>query len=525
MRAERVLKLPIVVTAQQMADIDRYTIETLGVPGMVLMENAGVCVVREICALIGDVRDRRILVLCGKGNNGGDGFVVARYLRDMGACVSVVLLGERRLLKGDAKHNSDIYEKLGGTVHEIKAAAELPDTSAFDLIVDALLGTGVQGQLKTPLSDVVRYANAASCPVVAVDLPTGINADTGEVYGECIQATVTVTMAHIKRGLLFYPGRSRAGKVVTAEIGIPRSVAFEKGFNSFLVTAGYVQEVLPVRAGDAYKNRCGQVLLLAGSVGMTGAAALSAEAVLRSGAGMAILGIPESLNSILEAKLTEVMTLPLPETDAQSLAAEAASKLTEKLTWANVLAVGPGLTTHTETRKLVFDLLGRTQKTVVLDADGLNCFQGEADLLKAFPAELILTPHPGELARLLDCDACDILARPVDYAARAADELQAVVVLKTAPTVVAAPDGSTFINTSGNPGMATAGMGDVLTGVIAGLAAQQMSPLQAAVAGVYLHGLAGDLAKESLGEYGLLAGDVLRQVPQAIKQTREAKSS
>ncbi len=521
MDCEKYRLMPAVVTANEMAEIDRYTIDSIGIPGMVLMENAGVCVVQEIKRLLDSVKDKNVLVLCGKGNNGGDGFVVSRHLRNMGTQVTTIVFGRKDKIKGDAKTNLDIYEKVGGEVLWETTPEHIGNLASIDLIVDALLGTGVQGPLKSPLDEIVHLINRAHCPVVAIDLPTGMHADTGQIYGECVNATVTVTMAHPKMGLLFYPGKKHAGDVVVADIGIPHHIVCEKDIKSFQITNDYVREMLPKRPQDTYKNKCGHVLLLAGSAGLTGAATLSSEAVLRAGAGMAVLGIPESLNVIMEQKLTEVMTLPLPETDEHTISVKALEQLGEKLQWAEVLAIGPGLSTHSETCKLVFELLQNEDKTIVLDADGINCFANNRERLRSSQSQIIITPHPGELARLFKCRASDISSNVIEYVTKAAAELNVTVVLKTAPTVIASPEGDVYINSTGNAGMATAGMGDVLTGVIAGLAAQGMRCLSAAISGVYLHGFAGDLAQRNLGEFGMIAGDVLKYVPEALKEIQQ----
>lgn len=510
--------LDLVVTAKEMAEIDRTTIEDIGIPGMVLMENAGAKIVAVIRAEIGETAGKSVFVACGKGNNGGDGYVVARYLLNQGAAVKLLLTADPKSLKGDAAQNYQILQKLGGNFLTTRNDEWRQACASADLIVDALLGTGVTGALKTELAEIVTQINQASAKVVAVDLPTGMNTDTGAVSGECVQADHTVTMGHLKRGLLFSPGREKAGKVHVADIGFPARVSAESGVKCYRTTEAFVRKILPQRSRDTFKNRCGQVFLLAGSVGMTGAATLSSEAAMRVGAGMALLGAPASLNPILEQKLTEIMTLPLPETERHSLSFQAIAAIEEKLDWATVLAVGPGLTTHPDSGKLVRWLLEKVDKPVVLDADGLNCLAGQAAFLKEARAQLVLTPHPGELSRLTGKSTKDLLADPISAASQAAADFDCVVILKGGPTVIAAPDGRTFINATGNSGMATAGMGDVLTGVIAGLAAQGLLPLDAAVAGVYLHGLAGDLAYSELGAAGLIAGDLLRKLPLAIQQ-------
>ncbi|MFQ5650099.1 MAG: NAD(P)H-hydrate dehydratase [bacterium] len=508
----------LVFTAREMAEVDRTTIEDIGIPGMVLMEHAGLKVVSVILDVLGDSEGKKIVVVCGKGNNGGDGYVVARHLLNRGAQVKVVLVADPKEVKGDAAQNLRILTHLQAKVETFSRNKHGREIASADFIVDALLGTGVAGALKPKFAELVELINNSPAPVISVDLPTGMATDTGAVFGGCVRADHTVTLGHLKRGLLFSPAREHAGTVHVADIGFPPGVSRGSGVTCFRTSREYIKQVLPVRRKDAFKNRCGQVLLLAGSAGMTGAATLSSEAVLRIGAGLAMLGIPKSLNPVLEQKLIEVMTLPLPETDDQSLSFQATEFLPPRLKWADVLAVGPGLTTHPESVKLVNWLLANYDKTTVLDADGLNCLATDPDVLSTRKCNLILTPHPGELSRLAKIGSKEILADPLEVARKVAADLDAVMVLKGAPTVVAAADGQAFVNSTGNPGMATAGMGDVLTGVIAGLAAQGLSPLDAAVAGVYLHGAAGDLAKSKLGEAGLLAGDVLHQLPRAMQQ-------
>ncbi|MFQ5821833.1 MAG: NAD(P)H-hydrate dehydratase, partial [Candidatus Heimdallarchaeota archaeon] len=481
--------LPLVVTAKEIAAMDRKTIEELGIPGIVLMENAGRKVVSVIRKMLGTVKDKKVAIFCGKGNNGGDGYVVARYLSSMGAQLTVLLAGESQQVKGDAAQNLNLLSKLGIPVLPISLSEHAEGVFGAHLIVDALLGTGVSGPVKGLIADIVDLINGQRAPKVAIDLPTGLESDTGAISGACVKADATVTMGHIKRGLLFSPGREHAGRVFVANIGIPQQVSRQIGVRCFQLRAKYIQNVLPIRPLNMFKNRCGQVFLLAGSVGLTGAATLSSEATLRIGAGMALLGIPKSLNSIVEERLTEVMTLPLPETDSQSISYEAKQQISDKFQWTDVLAIGPGLTTHAHSVKLVNWVLDKFDKPIVLDADAINCLRDEADILKRAKGTLILTPHPGELSRIIGSSTKDILANPVEIVKDTAKKLNVILVLKGAPTVVGSPDGYTFINSTGNPGMATAGMGDVLTGVIAGLVAQGMSPLDGALAGVYLHGL------------------------------------
>lgn len=510
--------LDLVVTASEMAEIDRLAIENVGIPGDVLMENAGGKVAEVIVNHANILPDAHVVILCGKGNNGGDGYVVARYLLDKGAQVTAISTNVCADLKGSAALNCENLHKLGVSVLQLDVREHVSLLQQAQLVVDALLGTGVTGPLRTDLAAIVEAVNSCGAPVVAIDLPTGMETDTGQVPGACIRADWTVTMGHLKRGLLFSPAREHAGQIFVADIGFPKKVARESGVRCYRINENYIRSVLPQRGRDSFKNRCGQVLVLAGSVGMTGAAVLTSNATLRAGAGLAVLGIPESLNPIVAAKLTEVMTLPLPETEEQSLSFEATAALSEKLQWADVLAVGPGLTVHEDSIRLVKWLLQTCDKPMVLDADALNCLQGAGDSIRKSKADLVLTPHPGELSRLTGISTKEIVSDPVETVKKVAADLGVILVLKGAPTVVGSPDGYTFINATGNPGMATAGMGDVLTGVLAGLVAQGMSVLDGAIAAVYLHGLAGDLAAEEVGQAGLLAGNVADFLPLALKQ-------
>lgn len=512
------IDFPVVTTAAEMAAMDRRTIEDYGLVGLALMENAGRSVVGAMADHFGRLHDRRVAIFCGKGNNGGDGYVVARYLQKYGSQPSVYLLGSADEIGGDARTNLQIIQRMGLPIHPPGDWDPVGACQSADIVVDALLGTGVKGPLKGELAEIVEAINASRAPTVAIDLPTGVETDSGRVEGAAVRATLTVTMGALKRGLCFSPGREHAGRVFVADIGFPKGAVQEVGARTWYVDRGSARRLLPERAPNIHKNACGQVLIVAGSAGKTGAAALCSEAVLRVGAGMAILAIPESLNPILEQLLVEVMTLPVPGSDAGTFSVEAKPALAEYLDWADVVATGPGLTTHTDVQQLVEWLIQEYPKPLVMDADALNCLAGRRQVLKKRRSATVITPHPGELSRLLGKPTKNVLADPVEVARATASELDVVVVLKGAPTVVAAPEGDVYINGSGNPGMATAGMGDVLTGMITGLLAQGLPHTEAAVLGVFAHGLAGDLACEKLGVHGMIAKDVLHQLPTALHQ-------
>ena len=520
------MKVP---TAAEMREIDRLASVSYGVPGVVLMENAGMAVarqVREMCR--GDLHGRKICVFSGRGNNGGDGFVVARALTNQGAQVKVIFCGDRSKVSGDAAVNLEIISRMGIEVWETAGERDWDRVRiavAFaDCLVDALLGTGFQGAVGAPMDQAVELINGSGKPVVAVDIPSGVDADTGEVRGPAVRADVTVTLALPKPGLLLYPGASYAGRIVIADIGIPFPLLTRKEIRQTAVTPPLVRRSFPARAPDAHKGTCGRVLVVAGSRGMTGAAALCAQAAVRCGAGLVTLGIAESLQPLMAVKLTEVMTRSLPEIPGAGLAEEAALVIDELLAGRDVLAIGPGLGRDPATQEVVREVLRLARRPLVIDADGLNALAGATDLLKDAEVMPVLTPHPGEMAALTGLDIAEVNRDRIGVARDAAEAWGSIVVLKGARTVVAFPDGEVYINLTGNSGMATGGMGDVLTGVIAGLIAQGLTSHEAAVAGVYLHGLSGDLVA-ARGAIGLTAGDVAAGLPAAIAHLMAGKAA
>lgn len=519
---ELLASLPRVVTAAEMAAIDRYTIDTLGLPGRVLMENAGRAVFELLRAHFHPLARKRAAVFCGKGNNGGDGFVIARLLNEAGVDCDTFFLGKKNDLPEDARANFLLLERLGNAIHALRAEGPLPDLTRYDFLIDALLGTGVRGALQGTLAQLVQHLNHSERPLIAVDLPTGMNADTGAVEGPCLRARMTVTLGARKQGLLFSPGREHAGELHVVDIGFP-AIAYEMAAGqTYLLQRKSMSQWLPERANDAFKNRVGQILVIAGSRGFGGAARLTATAALRAGAGLVVLAAPESLLTAIEAATAEVIKLPLPEHEG-AIASDAINLLHERLGWANVVALGPGLGTSAAAKELVRHVLRTFTGIVVLDADGINVLAGELEILHKSASRIILTPHPGELKRLLSYAPTWLAEAPIATARRVAKELGHVLVLKGAPTVIGLPSEEVLINSTGNAGMATAGSGDVLSGLIAGLAGQGLAPAKAASLGVYLHGLAGDFECKQLGMWSMLASDILNQVPQAFLQIAAAR--
>jgi NAD(P)H-hydrate epimerase len=520
-----------IVTADEMKWCDRTTIEDIGIPGLVLMENAGTAVVRFVRETLGDLAGKHIAVFCGKGNNGGDGFVVARRLAGAGSRVSVILTAPPAELKGDALANFSVLKKIANRVLPAISIQRysrnaLEQLGHADGIVDAIFGTGFSGKVRQPLVDLINWINGQSVPVFAIDVPSGINATNGVVENAAIRATETITFGLCKTGLLLNNGQANAGTVRVADIGIPRVVTESKTLSpTYLVHQGDVRDILPQRPKTAHKYSVGKVLVIAGSRGYTGAAALCATAALRSGAGAVMLGTPEAVYPILARKLSEVIVIPLPSTDYGTLSLKSYGMLKPRIEWADVIAMGPGLSQSPETQSLVIELLNEIKGRIVLDADGLNAVAGAgAALLKKLKSDVILTPHSGEFARLARKPSQEVDQNRIDLPRLFARQSGVTVVLKGAPTVTATSDGFVYVNSTGNPGMATVGSGDVLTGIISGLWAQGTSPGGAAFGGVYLHGLAGDIAKQEFGERSLIAGDMIDCLPRAFSSVERGES-
>jgi hydroxyethylthiazole kinase-like uncharacterized protein yjeF len=505
-----------VVSSQEMRELDKYTIEKIAIPGMVLMENAAKATFQVIEKILADEPTSRVAVFCGKGNNGGDGFVIGRYLWNMGAEVKIFLVGEETDLKGDAKHNFNIIKKLGLDISFLSKKSELSRIlkSPPDLVIDALLGTGISGAVYGFMKDVIDLINQLPCPVIAVDIPSGLNSDTAAVNGVAVQAEVTVTMALPKYCHVFYPAKSFVGDLYIADIGIPNSVT-----DSFNLRVQIIEKsdiVLPPRPADTHKYRCGKVAVLAGSKGYTGAAALTSEAALKAGAGLIVLGIPDELNPILEMKLTEVITKPYRNS---SFSDPAETAISELLDWCDVLAIGPGLGRTVSTQQAIINLLKSFRKPAVIDADALFALSQFPELLKRPHGKWILTPHHGEFMRFFrELAKSEFQSHFVQLAQEFAQKFRLTLLLKGAPSLVASPDGNVFVNSTGNSGLASGGTGDVLTGLVAGLWAQGLEPASAAFTANYLHGLCADDIAAERTAYALTAGDIIETYGATLKK-------
>jgi ADP-dependent NAD(P)H-hydrate dehydratase / NAD(P)H-hydrate epimerase len=508
-----------VLNSAQMREADRRTIDEIGIPSLVLMENAGRQAVAAMEAMYSDLLERQVAVLCGRGNNGGDGFVIARTLIQRGADVAVFLIGRVAEVRGDARVNLEILGRLGLTVVEVadSQAWELHVSEVTDctLIVDAIFGTGLNAPVSGFIESVIADVNASGIPVVAIDLPSGLSADSPDPIGPSIDAGLTITIAAPKLPLVLPPGELRAGDIVIADIGIPAGVLDNvDGPRVELLTRGTMRELVTPRSADSHKGDYGRVLLVSGSVGKTGAAHLAALGALRSGAGLVTVATPTSCQPVLAAMAPEYMTEALLD-GPEGLDIDEAERVVDMAR--DVIAIGPGLGQAQATREFVRQVVDRATMPLVVDADGLNAFAGDPDRLTGREGrDIIITPHPGEMARLVGMSTDEVQANRLRVARDFAVSNHLFVVLKGHRTLIATPDGKVFINPTGNPGMATGGTGDVLTGMIAAWLAQLLDPEAACKLAVYLHGLAGDLAEADDGEVAMTSGDLAAHLGDAM---------
>ena len=501
-----------VTTPEEMRKIDQAVIEGLGIPGCVLMELAGKGCVDALLEEYGDVEGEKVVVVCGLGNNGGDGFVVARRLHSLGADVEIVLLGEEERIKGDARIYLEVAKKLN---IPFTTPESIDDAS---IVVDAIFGTGFRGKPEGIFEEVIKRINDSDAFVLAVDIPSGVSGRTGEVEGEAVRADLTATMGLPKRGLLLFPGREYAGRIYVVDIAIPSQVLENAEVSLYMTEAEDVKSILPERPAWGHKGTFGKVLCICGSRGFTGAASLTSMSALVAGCGLSYLVIPASLNPVLEEKLTEVITIPAPEEDGV-LSEEAYGLIKEWIEKCDVVAIGPGLSTRETTGRLVERIVSEMEKPCVIDADGLNLLRGKSKILKG-KKNIIITPHPGEFSRLTGKSIQELQRDRVESAREFAIESGINVLFKGAPTIIASHDGRCYLNPTGNSGLGSGGTGDVLTGLIAGFMAQGVPPFESGVVSAYIHGRAGDLAKEELTEYSLTASDVLSCVPLVLKELK-----
>jgi len=525
-----------VITADEMREIDRISIEEYGIPGIVLMERAGLAVALKVKEFY---PDKKILVLCGGGNNGGDGLVAARNLHNRGFKVSVLIFAKKNSLSPDCNAQYQIAKKIGIPVEFRKDLNERDVHGA--VLIDAVFGTGLSRPVKGSLAGVFAFINDSDVPVVAVDVPSGISSDTGEILGEAIMADYTVTFGLAKRGHLLYPGAEYTGRLFVEDIGFPAKLLTSEKINVDMIDREMVSGLISLRPKYSHKGDYGHVLIVAGSRGKTGAALMAAKACLRSGSGLVTLAVPESLMNIFQGRVTEEMTLPLPDDGSGVLSSKAIDVIlnfaAQKI---DVIAIGPGIGVSNDTEKIMNELIQKSTVPMVIDADAINSIapphpplgkggqrggisKRAIGLLRKAKSPIVITPHPGEMARLLSQESekeikIKIEKDRIDTAMSFSKETGTYLVLKGVPTIVTEPEGRAFINTTGNPGMATAGTGDVLTGIIASLLGQSLNPVNASLLGVYIHGFAGDMAAKGKGEHSLIATDIIDSLPDAFVQ-------
>ncbi len=509
-----------VFTGEEMRRLDERAIRELGIPGATLMENAGRGAADAALAWLAGAkrpaRSSRVVIVCGKGGNAGDGFVVARVLRRRGVRCDVLLTAPARALRGEAAGTLRELEETGLRPRLITEAAAIGHLLArADLIVDALLGTGGRGAPDGVVAGVIDAVNASGRPVLALDIPSGLPADGGAPAHAAVRADVTVTFAGLKRGLVMPPGRELAGRVCVADIGVP-APEVSRGITTFLLEPADVARHFPRRDRAAHKGVYGHLLVVAGSIGKTGAAALAADGALRAGAGLVTVATAASQQPIVAGLMVEAMTAPLAEGAPGCIGQGAWDVVTELVASRDAVAVGPGVGLDPETQELVRRLVVEGRVPMVIDADGLTALARHLEILKSAPAPRCLTPHPGEMARLLGASVAEVQRDRIAVARDFATSYRAHVVLKGAVSVIAAPDGTVLLNPTGNPGMASGGTGDVLTGVVGALLARGLAPSDALASAVYLHGLAGDIAAARIGEESLIARDVVAALPEAF---------
>lgn len=507
-------------TNEQMHQIDKIAIREFGIPGIILMENAGFAVVSEIVDFL--PKEKRVVMICGHGNNGGDGFVIARHLHMLKYNVTVFFVGYPEQLSGDAEVNYIIIKKLKIDMHEIHSEKEMQELfvelTRCDLIVDCLFGTGLNSNVIGIDAKVIEAINDAKSMTLSVDIPSGINGDNGKVMKTAVYAEKTVTFGLPKMGNLMFPGAEHNGELIIKDIGIPDIAAKDVKMNTAVITRHMVSELIPKRQLNSHKGVYGKAKMIAGSMSMAGAAILATKAALRTGLGLARLYVPDSINHIMKTAVPELITIPFQELRKGVIGINHIETILKDAPDSDVFTIGPGCGISFELEEIVKNVLENITCPIILDADALNVLAKNVSVLEKKLGTVIVTPHIGEMSRLAELSVEEVLDNPVRVARNFATTWGVIVVLKSARTVVAAPDGTVYININGNSGMSTAGAGDVLTGIITGLVGQGLNPLDATIAGVYIHGRAGDQVAEQIGEYGLLAGDLVERLPYTIKE-------
>ncbi|MDP7556034.1 MAG: NAD(P)H-hydrate dehydratase [Nitrospinota bacterium] len=510
-----------ILTAKEMREVDRKSIEDYGIPGPVLMENAGIQTVIALEDKFNSLTQKNVSVFAGKGNNGGDGAVVARHLFNKKVKVEIFLFAKKDDTSHDAKINLDLAQKMGIPIHEVESLDKLKTFKSHlahaHIFIDALLGTGITPPVKGVLQSVISFLNDLNKFTLAIDIPSGLSSDHGNVEGKTFKADMTVTFCRPKRCHFLYPAADLVGELKVVDISIPDKIVRNEKIKVHTIDRNDIGFLFQERKRSSHKGTYGHLLVIGGSTGKGGAAAMAGLSALRIGTGLVTLAVPQSVNSSIEMNPIEVMSIPLPETQEGSIDIAAKDKLLESINGKSSVLIGPGLSTQQETIELLLMIIPEIKVPLLIDADGLNCLADHLEILKKVKVQVIITPHPGEMSRLARKTVKDVQADRIGIAQKFAVDYNVIVVLKGAGTIIALPDGSTFINTTGNPGMASAGTGDVLAGMAAGLLAQNITPADASKAAVYLHGFAGDRVSQKKSQVSLIASDLIEVIPSIFK--------
>jgi NAD(P)H-hydrate epimerase len=511
------------VTASEMKEIDRVTTDKYGISPSILMENAGINTVMAILNDTGSVTFKKVYVFCGDGNNGGDGFVIARHLKSEGALVNIIFCGDEKKLTSESMINYEAAKYYGIEIFKVSSIKDLEQITDnivdADIIIDALIGTGLKSEVKELIARVIVFINNLGKYTVSVDIPSGIDADTGNVMGVAVRANLTVTFGLPKIGTTIYPGLEYVGKLVVSDINFPPQLLSIPRKN-ILITSELIPPLLPYRHPNANKGHFGPILIIGGSKGMGGAVALTAKAALKTGAGIVTVAIPESLHDSIKSSSDEVIVATLKEIDGGFISADNIKRIIELVEKAKIVVIGPGLGRKKETQTLVLKLIQEIDKPLILDADGINAVSEDKKYLKNIKKDVIITPHLGEMSRITGIEIEDIIKDKIKIIKDFIKEYKINVLLKDGRSIIGDVEGNIYINTTGNSGMATPGAGDVLSGIIAALAAHNMPLHQAAIVGNFIHGMAGDLLLNEISEEGIIAGDIINKIPVVIKNLK-----
>lgn len=508
-----------------MKEIDRKAMGDYGIPGTVLMENAGIQTVIALEKKFHNISQKKVAVFAGKGNNGGDGAVVARHLHNKGIKVDIFLFAKKEDTSPDSKINMNIAQKIGVTIHELKNFDHLKSFKTqlihSHIFIDALLGTGITPPVKGILQSAIPFLNDLNKFILSIDIPSGLNSDHGNVDGEVVRADMTVTFCRPKRCHFLYPAAEYVGELKVVDISIPDKIISAENIKVQTVDQKDILFLLNKRKPASHKGTYGHLLVIGGSTGKGGAAAMASLSALRIGTGLVSLAVPESLNASIETNLLEVMSIPLPETDQGSIDISGKDIIIKSLKNKSAVLIGPGISTYSKTVEFLLAVISEIKVPLIIDADGLNCLSGHLDILKKSKESVIITPHPGEMSRLTGKPVNEVQADRIGIAQGFASDYNVYVILKGAGTIIANPKGDTFINTTGNPGMATAGTGDVLAGIVAGLVAQKIPASEASKAAVFIHGLAGDIVSQKKDQISLIATDIINEIPNILVSKKQ----